>query len=369
MTPLRLAQKECACLQNGRCEQVLIKNGENLATGHEGHCVLRNGVQCKVFEADVLPMAMSATDPKRKSEYAEAAETYYRRTGKYAPTVNGKSCPDCSTGSGTCVISRAETLSTGVVEWSTCTNLPATSNLMMHSVALTNASGFYRVGRAFSLTDGLLAYFPFDGHPDDTSGNGYTGEVYQATLTADRFGNTNRAYFFDGIDDYIRTPADQRLEPDTEITLACWIKPSYSVTDHSRCYRILRKAGHNAAGYLLSWSNFDNLLALRLGSAGALDVHVKTPNAPYVGAWHHVAATYSEITREGCLYVDGALVDAAINQTYTMQHSDDLFYIGGWPNGANGRPETYPGAIDEVRVYDRVLSSNEVWDLYSQEAQ
>jgi len=47
-----------------------------------------------------------------------------------------------------------------------------------------------------SLTDGLIAYYPFNGNANDESGNGNHGTVYGATLTEDRFGNNNKAYLF-----------------------------------------------------------------------------------------------------------------------------------------------------------------------------
>lgn len=44
------------------------------------------------------------------------------------------------------------------------------------------------------LTNGLVAYYPFNGNANDTSGNGHNGTANGATLTTDRFGMTNAAY-------------------------------------------------------------------------------------------------------------------------------------------------------------------------------
>ena len=49
----------------------------------------------------------------------------------------------------------------------------------------------------------LVAYYPFNGNGNDNSGYGNHGTVNGATLTTDRFGNVNSAYYFDGINDYI----------------------------------------------------------------------------------------------------------------------------------------------------------------------
>jgi len=48
-----------------------------------------------------------------------------------------------------------------------------------------------------------VAYYPFTGNANDASGNGYDGMVFGPQLTADRFGNPQSAYEFDGDDDWI----------------------------------------------------------------------------------------------------------------------------------------------------------------------
>lgn len=49
---------------------------------------------------------------------------------------------------------------------------------------------------AVDLNAGLVASYPFNGNTNDESGNGHNGIVHGATLTADRFGSANRAYYF-----------------------------------------------------------------------------------------------------------------------------------------------------------------------------
>ncbi|MBK7031388.1 MAG: hypothetical protein IPH45_20325 [Bacteroidales bacterium] len=52
-------------------------------------------------------------------------------------------------------------------------------------------------------TNGLSAWYPFNGNANDLSGNGNDGTVNGATLTTDRFGNPNSAYSFNGTTDFI----------------------------------------------------------------------------------------------------------------------------------------------------------------------
>ena len=53
-------------------------------------------------------------------------------------------------------------------------------------------------------SDGLVAWWLFTGNASDSSGNGNNGTVNGATLTTDRFGNSNRAYSFNGTNSNIR---------------------------------------------------------------------------------------------------------------------------------------------------------------------
>jgi len=52
-------------------------------------------------------------------------------------------------------------------------------------------------------TTGLISYWPFNGNANDVSGNNHNGTVNGATLTTDRFGNTNKAYSFNGTNNNI----------------------------------------------------------------------------------------------------------------------------------------------------------------------
>jgi hypothetical protein len=69
----------------------------------------------------------------------------------------------------------------------------------------------------------LVAFFPFNGNANDESGNENNPTFIGSgvTLTTDRFGNANKAYYFDGnTDSYIRIPADNF--PTTDRTISFW---------------------------------------------------------------------------------------------------------------------------------------------------
>ncbi len=72
------------------------------------------------------------------------------------------------------------------------------------------------------LTNGLLAYYPFNGNANDASGNGHNGTVNGAVLTADRFGIPNQAYYFDGASAYITSPLNGAVFQG-DFTASVWI--------------------------------------------------------------------------------------------------------------------------------------------------
>ncbi len=71
-------------------------------------------------------------------------------------------------------------------------------------------------------TDGLVAWYPFNGNTNDESGNSNHGILNGATLTADRNGNMNSAYDFDGISNSIVSPVS--IDLGLEHTLSIWVR-------------------------------------------------------------------------------------------------------------------------------------------------
>ena len=71
---------------------------------------------------------------------------------------------------------------------------------------------------------GLVAYFPFSGNCLDSSGNNLNGTNYGATPAEDRFGNPERALYFNGSNDYIDLGKNEKLKPSDYISISTWIK-------------------------------------------------------------------------------------------------------------------------------------------------
>ena len=75
-------------------------------------------------------------------------------------------------------------------------------------------------------TDDLVASYPFNGNANDESGNGYDALVFGPNLVADRYGNLNSAYYFDGLDDTISI--QKPLADMDEMSITFWVKSEMS---------------------------------------------------------------------------------------------------------------------------------------------
>ena len=75
------------------------------------------------------------------------------------------------------------------------------------------------------LSQGLVAYYPFDGNVNDLSGNNNNGTIMGGVIsTTDPFGNPDKAMQFNGVDGYIEVLNSTSLQsPTSAITLTAWI--------------------------------------------------------------------------------------------------------------------------------------------------
>jgi len=105
-------------------------------------------------------------------------------------------------------------------------NSMKTTKSLFGILTLTLALAAQVQGQSF-LTNGLVAYYPFNGNANDAVGTN-NGTVQGATLTTDRFGNPNSAYSFNGSSSYIKTV---NALPDMQsASVSCWVRvPNFPV--------------------------------------------------------------------------------------------------------------------------------------------
>lgn len=214
-------------------------------------------------------------------------------------------------------------------------------------------------------TKGLVASYSFSGNAKDESGKNNNGDVHGATLTFDRFGNPNSAYDFDGINDYIAINS-KVLSGLNEYTYSLWAKPKGTPT--------------NGGGMMLSvgdvLNNSDQGLTYQptrtyfAGSYNEGNLPIQSyakSNEIAPNQWMHIVVTRNSDSIK--LFINGELVQL---DSHTLINKQSVSFGGNTQALIlGGRCSLYPeyffkGAIDDLRLYNRALTENEVYSLTSE---
>ena len=214
-------------------------------------------------------------------------------------------------------------------------------------------------------TNGLVGYWPFNGNANDESGNGNNGIVTGATLAADRIGNSNSAYNLDGINDYITIPDSPSLRLNNA-TISSWI----SYTSASKMMLMVK---HNLldaynANYAFEINEYTALKGPRVlgmydngncNSYNWTNYHSNTDIGD--NQWHHVVGTFGSDYLK--IYIDGNFIgQIATPNTVMNACAGSEFLVGrGW----NGFPNWYNGKLDDLAIWNRVLTQEEISNLFN----
>jgi hypothetical protein len=213
-----------------------------------------------------------------------------------------------------------------------------------------------------TLTKGLLAYYPFNGNANDNSGKDSNGVVYGTTLASDRFGKSNSAYHFTG-GAYIRIP---ELFSDTvsAFTWAVWaMQDTIDNNNHEILYKGIEK-GQVSMGITRLLSNPVMGFGVCLGNNRNNWYSVNIPDTLKARTYYFFVGRYTK----------GQKVELLLNGNLVASTSIPdlpLYQVAGNPNNysAIGTVPIVPayywvGIIDDIRIYNRALSDDEVQSLY-----
>jgi len=191
--------------------------------------------------------------------------------------------------------------------------------------------------------DGLIAHYALDGNTKDTGGM-ENHSIYENTQwTDDKHGNPNSAIFMDGSEEFVSCPLQIGGLIMPQVTIIAWAR-----ADSRGKFRHMIGMHHSRAIQIAGgWS------ARGKGGRWGLFGHRKLE----VGEWVFLAVSYDEDTQDATLRVNDEIFESKGNSF----RGSSSFLLGG-----NGGHAPFKGAIDEVRVYDRVLSKDELDELYQQ---
>jgi hypothetical protein len=177
----------------------------------------------------------------------------------------------------------------------------------------------------------------------DSSGNGNDGGFQGSPTWVP--GVINGALSVDGTSS-ILVATTPKLQIAGAVTITCWINPTSFGGERGFCGRDLNYAFKSSG------------TQLRFTTPGILD-HTGSTTTLTAGTWQHVAATFQPSQSQGLVfYINGA--EAQKLTASAMSQGSGPFHIG-----TNQWSEAYVGMIDDVRIYDRVLTAGQIKEIYN----
>ncbi|MFH1193199.1 MAG: LamG domain-containing protein [Candidatus Jorgensenbacteria bacterium] len=210
------------------------------------------------------------------------------------------------------------------------------------------------------VTNGLVARWGFDENSASTSTTTYdaTGNNNNGTLTnsparASSTCKMGNCINFNGTDNYVGVPeATGTLDITNALTFAAWIYPTSTASYRPIAAKIPPAYG---SGYEFANSSGVFRTTLRTGAGNCDFIN----GALTLNAWQHVASVYNGSATSH--YLNGTLSSSSAACAYGAAANNNDLYLGGRASDAS----RFAGVIDDVRLYNRALSADEVQRLYN----
>ena len=222
------------------------------------------------------------------------------------------------------------------------------------------------------LENGLIAHYTFDG-PDvdissttaevrDSSGNGHSGDMQSFGTEADALvpGKIGQALTFDGNNDKIYVWGTEDDFETPPLTIAFWTKMYSLASASGDWYRWIGKQNSVAPWY--SWLFYqphdtDRINFGTSSSSPGSNYLVRSNDIPPLNEWYHVVGVIDGSLNVR-LYING-VQQSETDSLPSLLDSDQILEIG-----QSNNQDTIDGLMDDVRIYDRVLSDDEIRRLY-----
>jgi len=233
---------------------------------------------------------------------------------------------------------------------------------VMLLVGMTMAGNVQAASSCDVVKNGLVACYPFDGNANDASTNGNNGTVNGATLTADRFGKQNSAYQFDG-NSYIEVKDSNSLDLTTGLTMVAWVNSRGQKVVADICAGCGGIILNKELAYEMTLTENTSLIRYALFLNGSMqwsDTGVSVP----LNQWTLIVISYDGDTEK--VYKNGELVHQRVVKG-SIPTTNYPLGIGSrkypWAGGDQWVSK-FNGQIDDVSIYNRALTEEEIKKLY-----
>lgn len=238
-------------------------------------------------------------------------------------------------------------------------------------------------------TEGLVAYYPFNGNANDESGNGNDGVVNGATLTSDRKGFDKSAYKFRGFGfgDKIVVNNSQSLTFGDEISISLWAQQNTQtgmdgwgrLTANGSMALIAKDWDRGGFDWLQHNNASSKSQTFRFGVNNKTDgsniadyLSNSENNIQFSEEWKHFVMVYYANTGLTKFFINGEMIKSSIVEGQPGVKIDRANFknllIGSYLGGLGLPQGWYPfnGRLDDIRIYNRALNENEIIALYNE---
>ncbi len=210
----------------------------------------------------------------------------------------------------------------------------------------------------------LVAYFPFSGDAKDYSQYSASTTTHNVTLTTDKDGNANSAYYFNGVNAYISVAG--YIHADTGGTVAMWV---YSENNSDGCMFCDGSIETIAVGLDFLSNIYDyNNIGVRGDKCGdGLNYENYQPlelsDLSINNTWFYFTWTWNNV--ESKVYKNGILLGTFPKASNLGFHNPTDWLIGCREVWTTGKDKFFKGKLDKISIYNKVLTEENISALYS----
>lgn len=206
---------------------------------------------------------------------------------------------------------------------------------------------------------GLVAYYPFDGNANDESGSNNNGKITGATFVADKFSKPDQALYFDGMDNCVEIPYSPTIDITGSLSISCWIYP-HSAESYTSWVSKANNNGRSSQWRFGFGAPGPEFWGLTVWNSDWYDYNINKKSIP-LNSWSHVILIADQEQHIVYLYLNGELIDS-MKDIKGFEGSTAPLFIGHQKDD----DVYFDGLIDEVRIYNRTLNTDEVKVLFKQ---
>ncbi len=201
--------------------------------------------------------------------------------------------------------------------------------------------------------EGLISWWPAEGNANDIDG-GNNGILENGASFG--LGEVGQAFTFNGNFQYVQIADSPSLHP-ASMTVECWFNLSNAVQNGGYMNLMSKPVGSLYYDSFAFWLEAGTINGA-VGSSSLEGSYLIYPFTPVPGVWHHAAFTFDSGTETQSIYLDG--VPVASGQTGVQIGYDTHPALIGCDSDYGTIDQPFDGRIDEVSIYSRALTSNEI---------